>query len=210
MLAKILTDGALRGRADLERNATGSLAPTDPDRFDGHPDKICCSFQYPNVYYQNRAAAKPEQRNYEGWVCLLLDPVLASWEGTLFSPYNAAKNRGMHLSPGVDALRSCFAAKVGDRVRRPSHHPQAPTDLQAEIQVPGPIPLSYVRGMVLKDPTDATNQHLNLRYTGDLARTVDINWYTSPLLFDKERLRVAIHHGEVEAESRWLPPERTV
>jgi len=33
---------------------------TDLDRLDGHRDKVCCTIEYPNAYYWNKAKDKRE------------------------------------------------------------------------------------------------------------------------------------------------------
>lgn len=81
-LPHILRDGMIRSSKDLAENAPEYFSPTDRERFDQHPDKVCCSFQYPNGYYLAKARGKTEFSNYPDWVCLLLDIQLAERPGT--------------------------------------------------------------------------------------------------------------------------------
>lgn len=89
----IMGDGEIRSSKDLADNAPEYFDPTDISRFDRNPDKICCSFEYPNGYYLSDARKKTQFMNYPDWVCLLLDRDLLLTPGTRFCGCNAAKSR---------------------------------------------------------------------------------------------------------------------
>lgn len=138
----ILQDGQVRSSKDLADNAPEYFDPTDRERFDRNPDKICCSFQYPNGYYLSDARAKVKFVNYPDWVCLLLDPELVHKPGTKFCGCDAARQGGIHLREGGQALLDCFAkTAIPDTrwTRDRAHHPGAATDLQAEALIPGTV-----------------------------------------------------------------------
>ncbi|ASU81598.1 DUF4433 domain-containing protein [Nocardiopsis gilva YIM 90087] len=204
-LSYILGDGLIRSSADLALKAPDYFSPTDRERFDGHPDKICCTFQYPNGYYLAQARAKPEYINYPDWVCLFLEASLVTRPGTLFAPHNAAKDNGAHLKSGGEGLLACFANRVGEQHRRPSHLPGAATDLQAEALVPGPIDIRHVTAVAVPTTDDAANECSRLRVVGQ--NPARLSWIVSDALFDRDELRKRIHGGNSIPLASWEPSD---
>ncbi len=200
----ILEDGRIRSSQDLAARAPEMFSPTDRERFDGHPDHICCSFEYPNVYYLRKAQDKPAFRNYRDWACLLLEPTLAARPGTLFAPCNAAYGSGAHLQSGPAALTKCWDnPSMRGWSRGSGHHPAVPTDLQAEVLIPGPVVLSDVRGIVFADPETATEFHATYAQYG--LRPDRVDWFVAPLLFDPDRLVTRLRQGGTIPETPWAP-----
>ena len=66
--------------------------PTDPDRYDGRDDLICCSIEYPNTYYF--AKVREQDHLFKDWVVLMIDPSYLWHPETCFCPCNAARARG--------------------------------------------------------------------------------------------------------------------
>jgi hypothetical protein len=202
-LPHILRDGMIRSSKDLADNAPEYFSPTDRARFDQQPDKVCCSFQYPNGYYLAKARGKKELLNYPDWVCLLLDIQLAERPGSLFSVCNAAKGSGAYLKPGGQAVLECFAPTVGGWSRREWHHPQAPTDLQAEVLVPSPIELSHLYGIVVPSAEAAANEYGRL---GTLGVNRDgLRWIIAPVFFNRDQLSTRLRFGGSIEEQDWSP-----
>jgi hypothetical protein len=202
-LPHILRDGMIRSSKDLADNAPEYFSPTDRERFDRHPHKVCCSFQYPNGYYLAKARAKREFLNYPDWVCLLLDIRLAERHGTLFSVCNAAKGSGAYLEPGGDAVLACFAPTVFEWIRGERHHPQAATDLQAEVLVPGPVELSHLYGIVVPSAEAAANEYGRL---GTLGVNRDgLRWIIAPVFFNRTLLSSRLRFGGPIEEEDWSP-----
>ena len=104
----IFTDEMIRTSEDLAANAD-SYCVTDHERLDRRRTHTCCSFEYPNAYYQRKARSKSPLINYPDWVCLILNRELVKRPGTLFAPCNAAKNSGAFLAEGGQAVRDCWA-----------------------------------------------------------------------------------------------------
>ncbi|GAA1098787.1 DarT ssDNA thymidine ADP-ribosyltransferase family protein [Nocardiopsis metallicus] len=202
-LSFILEDGRIRSSADLAEKSPDCFSPTDRERFDGHPDKICCTFEYPNGYYLAQARNKPAFTNYRDWVCLFLDISLVTRPGTLFAPHNAATGGGAHLRAGGAGLASCFAAQVGTWRRGARHLPGATTDLQAEVLVPGPIAVEHISAVAVRTAEQATAERSRLTMLGLDPDT--FTWVVSPHLFDKEELRRRIHGGIDIPLIPWAP-----
>jgi hypothetical protein len=206
-LYHIVQEGMIRSSKDLADNAPEYFTPTDRERFDRHPDKICCNFEYPNGYYLAKARQKAEFTNYPDWVCLLLDVGLILRPGTLFCGCNAARENGAYLCEGGQALLDCYAqvAQPDTRWSRGSrHHPGAATDLQAEALVPGPVDLSHLGGIVVP------SQGAALQLYGVLSRhelgLERFRWVVAPGFFDKNTLSNYVRFGGTLVEDTWATP----
>ncbi|XVQ11112.1 DarT ssDNA thymidine ADP-ribosyltransferase family protein [Spirillospora sp. CA-255316] len=204
-LFHITRDEQIRSSKELADNASDQFSPTDPERYDDHPDRICCSMQFPNAYYLSMAKAKGPFLNYRDWVCLLLDAALVDKPGTLFSPCNAARDRGTHLRAGRQALLDCYAtvSKPGGWRRGPRHLPGAATDLQAEALIPGPVPASAVTGIVVADADIAREQYAVLHRRGHAPER--FCWIVAPIFFDRAELPSRIRNGGTIEERLWSP-----
>ncbi|MGY1615917.1 DarT ssDNA thymidine ADP-ribosyltransferase family protein [Geodermatophilus sp. SYSU D00691] len=205
----ILKDGMIRSSKDLADAAPESFSPTDRQRFDAHPDHVCCSFEYPNVYYLRQARAKPEYTNYPDWACLLINRRVVERDGTLFCGCNAAKGWGGYLRPGGTALADLWAdpsIPVGYH-RGPNHHPAVPTDMQAEVLVPGPILLSDVHAIVVKDA--ATAAELFATYQRWDLTPERLEWRIAPSFFAVNALVTRVRNGGTIEEIGWEPEGAT-
>lgn len=205
-LPHILRTREIRTTAALESDPPESaFTTTDTERFDGHKDKICCSLLYPNTYYLHKAREKEPARNYPDWSILLLDPQLAAREGTLFCPRNAAAGRGGSLAAGPEGLRACYAPAIngsGATWRRGDRHrPGAPTDLQAEVLIPGAIPLTSVEAIVLPSEAHVRQERARLRQVGLDPNTVQ--WRVSSGMFDKTTVANAARYSATLVEANW-------
>lgn len=201
----IANDGQIRSSSDLAHNAPEYFDPTDIERFDDRPEMVCCSLQFPNAYYLDKARLKPQYARFPDWSCLFLRTELLLRSGVLFSGCNAAKGRGAYLRPGVPGLDACYApvSVTGDHRRLRNHHPLAPTDLQAEVLVPGPIGLDMVISIAVPSAEAAGREYARLDVSG---LTPDrFTWIVAPTLFDKDKLRNCLKYGNPLTESVWVP-----
>lgn len=202
----IVRDRQVTSSKDLASQSPDCFAPTDLERFDDHPEMICCNFEFPNAYYLSLAQRQPEFTNYPDWVCLLLDRDLVLRPGALFCPCNAARACGAFASPDGRALLDCFApvSAPDARWRRgAAHHPAAATDLQAEALIPGPVALAHVRGIVVYDREAARQLYGTIeRYQLHPER---FDWIIAPIFFDKNMLSNRIRYGGRISESSWSP-----
>lgn len=188
-LPKILSSGAILSADDLiERRIDHAV--TDPQRFDGHRGHICCNIEYPNMYYFRQASVRPNHVNFSDWIVLLLAPEVAAADGVLFSPGNAARGSGRFLASGLEAFAAQYAESVNGFVRGPRHFPSSPTDIQAEVLIPGPIPLSEVRGIVVADDETLKREFVRLEQLGYQPGAYD--WFVAPALFTRSRVLGAV------------------
>lgn len=190
-LYHVLQSGKILDRASLDEAKDNVLNATDSFRFDGHRDKICCSIEYPNAYYLDIAAAKDPL--FKDWCVLFLRPNLLWKEGTLYCRQNAAKNSGAFVAGGDDGYRKLYEAQVAGRPRKLQHLAACPTDLQAEVLVPGPIDISDVLGIAVRTEEQLSTELVRLRVMGI---STEIPFCIAPVLFDKIQLRDHIWAGQ--------------
>ncbi|TDD57414.1 DUF4433 domain-containing protein [Kribbella antibiotica] len=202
-LPHIIGDGMIRSSKDLAEQSPDHFSPTDRERFDRNPDKVCCTIQYPNPYYLSDARGKREFINYPDWVCFFLNVTLLTRQGTLFAPVNAATQRGSLLRQGPDALAAMYAPDASRHGRGARHRAEVPTDLQAEVQVPGPIALSEVRGVAVPSEEAAITESARLRLLGHNPSI--LRWTVAPMLFDRNGLVTRLRNGGAIIDQPWHP-----
>jgi hypothetical protein len=205
-LPLIFTDGKIRSSKDMSENSPGYFTPTDLERFDRRPHMVCCSFQYPNPYYMAKARVKRHLVNYPDWVCMFLDSSLVYDRGAEVCIFNAAKANGNYVRPADSpSISACFASEVGEWERGARHRREVPTDIQAEVLVPGPISLSHLRGIVTPSSEAAACEWGRLRMLGHEPANYD--WYVAPVLFQKSGLSTRLRFGGLIQETSWAPKE---
>ncbi|WP_093783227.1 DarT ssDNA thymidine ADP-ribosyltransferase family protein [Actinacidiphila guanduensis] len=207
-LPNIFTDRQLRSAKDLSADVRAHYRATDLQRLDGYPDKVCCSLQYPNGFYFDIARRKPDAINYPDWVCLILDKSVSAVEGTLFCPRNAAAAGGLAV-PGVAGLNRCYAPNVRGqggqiRTRGPRHDPGSPTDVQAEVLVTAPVPMSAIHAIVFPTQAAAMEEYGRLDRFGTLPPD-GMQWVISPGMFDKWAIAAAVQTSRYFPETTWSP-----
>ncbi len=140
-------------------------SPTDPQRYDGHDDLICCSIEYPNVYYFSNARKKDIL--FRDWVVLLIKPDYLWQEGTCFCPRNAAALYGRLIGQGYDLFQKLYAPTTdgsgsNEFPRTSLHLSCSPTDAQAEVLVREPINLNDLLAVVVESPEQAQRERRRL------------------------------------------------
>jgi ssDNA thymidine ADP-ribosyltransferase, DarT len=167
-LPHIFSGGYLMSVAQMTEDVRAYYTSTDENRFDGHPELLSCSIQYPNAFYLQKARGAPKAQNYPEWACLLIDPTTAARVGSLFSPRNAAAGSGSLLTAGLAGFEACYASTVlgsGGQMytRGPHHNLSSPTDVQAEVLVPTPISIDLILGVVMASEALVTQEQARLR-----------------------------------------------
>lgn len=140
--------------------------PTDPGRYDGRDDLICCSIEYPNTYFFHKVREK--DRLFKDWVVLLIDPSYLWHAETCFCACNAARDKGLHIKTGFKGFKSLFAStSPGISFSRGSRHlSSAPTDIQAEVLLKDPIPLDSIIGIIVQSEKQAQRELFRLDLQG--------------------------------------------
>lgn len=193
----------------LEKPERASFNPTDLQRLDGRKTHICCSIEYPNAWYFDRARGQNDL--FPDWVILLIDPKYLWQQGTLFSPRNAAAEYGRHIAEGREGFEAMFANEVvGTRhnvYRRTAvQSPACPTDQQAEVLIQDRVLMKDILGVAVKDAEQGLTERARLRASGldpDMFR-----FFAAPHMFNKYQLDQAIKSGKQPPESLVVPPQK--
>ncbi|WP_408306749.1 DarT ssDNA thymidine ADP-ribosyltransferase family protein [Paraburkholderia sediminicola] len=200
-LLHVLASGYLKDRKTLDTDAVSEVNPTDEYRLDGHREKICCSVEYPNSFYLD--IVRKKDLLFHDWVVLFINPVVLWSPGTLFCRRNAAAENGGLIGAGWPGYASMFAQNItgaGGKqfARRGTHLHSAPTDMQAEVLVRGPIPLDALLGMAMSSENQVRTERARWDTLGLAAPNVPI--VVAPDLFDKNALRNHIWNGRRPSE----------
>lgn len=142
---------------DGVRYSEDYLDHMDSQRFDGLMDYINLSVSHPNVYLLNSYKSRTNQLHYD-WCVVLIDPVVMTQGGVLFSVCNAASKsaKTYKVKQGDKGFLDLFRDEVvsnGRTHNRKGLLKQYPTDVQAEVLVPGLIPIKYIQAICFEDKT---------------------------------------------------------
>ena len=186
----------------LVKDEKATFNPTDSARLDGFPGHVCCSIQYPNAWYFRKA--RDQERLFEDWVVLLIDPHHLWHIGTKFCPRNAAAEHGRLVGDGADAFEGLFAETVEGRrtFRRGARHlASLPTDEQAEVLIPDRVERRDVIGIVVHDERQAKRELARLELLGRRSPPITI----ASDFFEPNRLSGLLRTGRIPFE-REHPP----
>jgi len=178
--------------------------PTDLKRLDRHENYVCCSIQYPNAWYLDKA--KADEPLFKDWVVLLITPELLWEKETLFCQRNAAAGLGAGVQGGCEAFKSMFAectrGAYGKTFRRSAKQLQScPTDQQAEVMIMDAVPHGAIIGVAVVDETQARNEVSRLRIAK--VKRQSFKFVVAPTLFDKHELDKCIKSGTLPPEHPW-------
>jgi hypothetical protein len=190
----------------LSQSERHVYTPTDLERLDGHPDHICCSIEFPNAWYFEKA--RNQDVLFTDWVVILVRPTYLWHNGTRFSPRNASAGRGHRIAAGEFAFSLLYADEVtgayGNVFRRmPNHLPCCPTDDQAEVLIPDHIILDDILAIAVRDETQAKAELAAFRLAGVPENR--FGFVISPTFFDKRELSKCIRSGQYPPERVWYP-----
>ncbi len=152
--------------ARLQADEKAVFNATDIARYDGFPDHVCCSIQYPNAWYFR--TARKNENLFVDWVVLLIKPDAMWAAGTKFSERNAAARRGLGVEEGKEAFEAMFKTKVIGAygktfTRTPAHPSWLPTDQQAEVLIPDRVAREDILGVAVADEPQAKREISRLR-----------------------------------------------
>jgi ssDNA thymidine ADP-ribosyltransferase, DarT len=203
-LVHIATGDGLLSTQTLTEAERSPFTQQDLERWDQHPDHVCCSIEYPNAWYYRRRADADQL--FKTWVVLTIDRAHLSKDDTLFSERNAAAAQGAYIRGGLDGFVAMYASSVtgsaGRVFSRSSTHLRAcPTDNQAEVLVPRSIPIEDVQSVVV-----STDEHASLVYAAleQIGGSPDrFEFLVAPELFAPYALSACISGGRRPDELVW-------
>ena len=140
----------------------------DNSRFDGKSEYVCCSIQYPNVFYLNRI--KDNCKLFKDWVILSIDTSIIEESNTLFCKVNAATENGNFIKSGKIGFRELFEEVVVTNKRsisRTSYLPSScPTDLQAEVMILKKIEKNFIKEIIVPTEQQAKEEAIRMSILG--------------------------------------------
>jgi hypothetical protein len=184
----------------LQTDERSVFTPTDLQRLDRHEGYICCSIEYPNAWYFDKAKSKDELHElFKDWVILFINPKYLWLPGTRFCPRNAASGYGNLVAEGKEAFLSMFNQSVPGaynrtRTRSNTHLACCPTDNQAEVLIPDTISIGDILAVAVKTQTQAKNEAARLSIL-DVPED-RFNFVIAPTLFEKDSLSKCISSGK--------------
>jgi hypothetical protein len=190
---------------NLRENERSAFTQIDLERLDRHEGYICCSVEYPNAWYSDRARSKDIL--FKDWVILLINPHYLWLSGTRFCPRNAASGYGRSIAEGEAAFSAMFAKSITGAygktfTRLDTHLSCCPTDNQAEVLIPDQVGIADILGIAVSTKTQAKNEAARLRL---LYKPEDrFNFVIAPDLFDKNTLSNSIRSGKRPVETSWI------
>jgi hypothetical protein len=208
-LVHILTgETGILATQNLTENERSVFTQTDLQRLDGHGGYICCSIEYPNVWYFDNAKSKDNL--FKDWVVLFIDPKYLWLLGTRFCPRNAASNSGRNVAEGEGAFLGMFTNAVTGaygktRERSPNHLTCCPTDDQAEVLIPDQIAISDILSIAVPTESQAKNEAARLSIMG--VPEDRFKFVIAPEIFEKYTLSNLIRSGKRPPETPWMPKE---
>jgi len=141
---------------------------TDEARYDGELEYICCSVQYPNSWFLNKAKQNNKDQIFRDWVVLYIDLEILNDRKAKFCQCNASKSNGAYINSNMDKLEVIFAHSVPtfSYPRSSKMLSCCPTNEQAEILIKDSIPRSYISGIAVGTEDLANRIYATLKLCG--------------------------------------------
>ena len=189
----------------LQKDERSVFTSTDLERLDRHEAYICCSIEYPNAWYFDKAKSKDEL--FKDWVVLFINPKYLWLPDTRFCPRNAASGYGRNVAEGKEAFLSMFERSVPGAsgktfTRSNTHLACCPTDNQAEVLIPDQIGMADILAIAVPTETQAKNEAVRLSILG--VPEDSFSFVIAPILFDKYNLKDAISSGKRPKETPYI------
>lgn len=135
-----------------------SLNRVDPVRADGKTDYVCCSIEYPNSWYLDKAKNRDDSAIFREWAIMYIDIEILKHRDVKVSEGNAAKMNGIYICDGNDKNgEHLFDNKVNSYAypRTSQMLMCCPTNAQSEVMVKDGIPRDYIKGIAVGDEETA-------------------------------------------------------
>jgi len=156
-----------RGIVATEFVSEDTKQQNDTERMDNAKDYVCCSLQYPNCWYWEKAKKRDADVIFKEWVVLTVDLGILKNKPYKYSQCNAAIKRGTYISGDLSKIETLFSETTVKSIHRtPNMLTCCPTDDQAEILVYENIPISYVNGIIVGNDDSANNIAAILKTVG--------------------------------------------
>lgn len=167
------------------------LEINDVNRYDGKPELICTSIQYPNLFFFEASQKRSLDSLLSDWVVILINPDVID-ENTYFCPVNAATRRGEYIGRGAEHFSKLFAMNLQEfgsksPFRNDKYSSSVPTDLQAEVMFEKDLPIESIIGLVFSNRNQARLEKLRLRLCN--VHLGNIKFYFSEDFFKRDAIK---------------------
>jgi hypothetical protein len=139
---------------------------TDEARYDGELDYICCSVEYPNSWFLEKAMINNIDKVFKDWLTVYINLDILNLRDAKFCPCNASTDRGGYITNDVNALFAdpvCCKRKYS---RSPKMFSYCTTDGQAEVLIKDGIPRKYIIGFAVGNVDMAKRVYAMLKTCG--------------------------------------------
>jgi hypothetical protein len=208
-LAQILAgDTGILATKNLQASERAVYTPTDLARLDGLLDHICCSIEYPNAWYFEKARSK--EVLFKDWVIIFISPKYLWSTDAKFCPRNAAAAGGMYIEAGEVAFNNMFDNTISGAYgktysRTAKTLPFCATDEQAEVLIPDTVSLSDILGFAVQNEAQACNEIVRLKLLRIPRAVVEnLRIVIAPALFDKYTLSASLKSGVRPSEQLFV------
>lgn len=136
---------------------------TDKARYDGELECVCCSVEYPNSWFLQRAMTNNTDKVFRDWLTIYINLDILNLNDAKFCPCNASTDWGRYITNDISTLYAnpvhCKRIYYRDS---PMLH-CCPTDGQAEILIKSGIPRDYITGFAVGDENMAGRVYAMLK-----------------------------------------------
>ena len=139
---------------------------TDEMRYDGELDYVCCSIEYPNSWFLQKAMEDNADKIFRDWITLYIDLDILKLKAVKFCPCNASTERGRYITDNISALFADPVFCKREFYREPNMLSCCPTDGQAEVLIKDSIPREYVIGIAAGNEDVAVRVYAMLKTYG--------------------------------------------
>ena len=157
---------------------------TDPARYDGEVEHVCCSVQYPNSWFLTKSKGRNTDSIFSEWVVIYISLDVLNYREAKFSPCNASKEYGKYINNNMEEIESIFSDRVPTFAYRRTKEmlSYCPTDGQAEIQIHHNIPRRFITGIAVNEEDLAVRVHTVF----ELCNITEIPIYIAPDIMSKK------------------------
>lgn len=177
---------------------------TDELRADNADDYVCCSVEYPNSWFLDRAIRRDTNIIFKEWVTLYINLEILNIKDSKFCACNASTCGGSHINSDMNQVGSIFAQSV-PTFRYPRSQEMlscCPTDGQAEILIKDNIPRDHLSGIAVGNDDIAQRVYAMLKLYGVEKMPI----YIAPDVLSSKWSK-DIKKGRRPEENIWVWPE---
>lgn len=146
-LAQIVSSGAGILPSNSIRSDIKNV--TDKARYDGELECVCCSVEYPNSWFLQKAMTNNTDKVFRDWLTIYINLDILKVNDAKFCPCNASTDCGRYITNDINKLFEDSIRCKRFYCRTPSMLDCCTTDGQAEVLIKNGIPRDYIIGFAV-------------------------------------------------------------